>query len=120
MLSLPPAVRVFVARGAVDLRKSFDTLATVVREVLREDPLSGHLFVFFNRRRDRLKVLYWDRSGYCLYYKRLERGCFRHPDVEQIDVRELLLVLAGVDETTAHTRRWYVRPVTPGEISPAR
>ena len=63
MLSLPPSVRVFVARGATDMRKSFDTLAALVCDVVDEDPQSGHLFVFVNRRRDRMKVLWWDRSG---------------------------------------------------------
>jgi transposase len=107
LLSLPPSVRIFVARGAVDLRKSFDALSAVVREVLEQDPLSGHLFVFLNRRRDRIKVLYWDRVGYCLFYKRLEEGSFRQPESEQIDARELMLVLEGMDERTVHARRWY-------------
>jgi len=64
MLNLPPSVRIFIARGATDLRKSFDTLAAVVCEVIDEDPQSGHLFVFINRRRNRVKILWWDRSGY--------------------------------------------------------
>jgi len=110
MLSLPPAVRIFVARGAVDLRKSFDALAALVREVLKQDPLSGHLFVFLNRRKDRLKVLYWDRAGFCLFYKRLEQGSFRHPEREQIEVRELMLVLEGMDERAVRARRWYKQP----------
>ena len=64
MLSLPPSVRLFVARGATDMRKSFDTLAALVIEVIEQDPQSGHLFLFINRRRDRAKILWWDRSGY--------------------------------------------------------
>lgn len=110
MLSLPPSVRIFVARGAVDLRKSFDALSAVVREILRQDPLSGHLFVFLNRRRDRLKVLYWDRCGFCLFYKRLEKGRFAELDVDEIGARELLCVLEGIELSTTRTRRWYVRP----------
>ena len=110
MLSLPPSVRIFVARGAVDLRKSFDTLAAVVREVLRQDPLSGHLFVFMNRRRDRIKVLYWDRCGFCLFYKRLEQGRFAEVAAEEIGVRELLCVLEGIEISTTRSRRWYVGP----------
>jgi len=74
MLSLPPAVRVFVARGATDMRKSFDTLAALVIDVVDEDPMSGHLFLFVNRRKNRAKILWWDRSGYCLLAKRLEPG----------------------------------------------
>lgn len=110
MLSLPPAVRVFVARGATDLRKSFDALAALAREVLRQDPLSGHLFVFLNRRRDRIKVLYWDRAGFCLFYKRLEAGCFEAPDAEQIDGATLLQVLEGIDLASARRKKWYHRP----------
>ena len=66
MLSLPPAVRVFISVEAADMRKSFDGLANETRHVIAQDPLSGHLFVFFNRRRTMVKVLYWDRNGYCL------------------------------------------------------
>lgn len=110
MLSLPPSVRVFVALGATDLRKSFDALAVIVREVLRQDPLSGHLFVFLNRRKDRIKVLYWDRVGFCLFYKRLEEGSFQAPSAEQIDVGELLRVLEGIEIGNMRRRKWYRRP----------
>ena len=110
MLSLPPAVRIFVARGATDMRKSFDTLAALVREVLREDPLSGHVFVFLNRRRDRVKLLYWDRVGFVLISKRLEQGTFRAPERSEVGARELALLLEGLDETTLRTRRWYDQP----------
>jgi transposase len=68
VLTLAPTVRIFVGVGPVDMRRSFDGLSAVVREVLRQDPLSGHLFCFRNRRGDRLKILWWDRSGYSLYY----------------------------------------------------
>lgn len=74
MLSLPPSVRIFVAVDATDMRKSFDGLASEAQRVIAQDPLSGHLFVFFNRRRTMVKVLYWDRNGFCLVAKRLERG----------------------------------------------
>jgi transposase len=74
MLSLPPAVKVFVCTEPVDCRRSFDGLARAVEEVVREHPMSGHLFVFRNRAGDRAKVLGWDRSGYCIWYKRLEAG----------------------------------------------
>ena len=77
MLTLPPTVRVFLCLSPADMRRSLDGLAALTREVIREDPLSGHLFVYFNRRRDRVKILFWDRSGLALYYKRLEKGTFR-------------------------------------------
>lgn len=109
MLSLPPSVRIFVATGATDLRKSFDGLSALAESVLRQDPLSGHLFFFANRRRDRAKILYWDRSGFCLLYKRLEKGTFRVPERAEIGARELMMVLEGIDTTEVRDRRWYRR-----------
>jgi transposase len=104
MLSLPSSVRVFVARDATDLRKSFDTLAAAVCEVIAEDPQSGHLFVFRNRAFDRVKVLWWDRSGYCLLAKRLEHGRFHFYDQVsgkkrsyEVSAAELTLLLEGID-----------------------
>lgn len=112
MLSLPPAVRIFVARGATDMRKSFDTLAALVCDVIDEDPQSGHLFVFVNRRKDRVKILWWDRSGYCLLAKRLEHGQFRIYDRAggctaryEIEVSDLSLLLEGIDLRGAKRRR---------------
>lgn len=114
MLTLPASVRIYVAAEAVDLRRGFDGLAAAVRSVIREDPLSGHLFVFTNRRRNRVKVLVWDRTGYLLLYKRLERGTFHlamepvagHRHVE-LDAGELGLMLEGVDLRGARRReRW--------------
>lgn len=115
MLSLPPTVRVFFALDAVDLRKGFDGLATMARSVLVEDPLSGHLFVFLNRRRNRVKVLFWDRSGWCIYYKRLERGSFSIPQPRslgdtklEVEAAELMLILEGIDLRGARRRvRWH-------------
>ena len=104
MLSLPPSVRIFVARGVTDLRKSFDTLAALVCEVIDEDPQSGHLFVFLNRRKDRVKILWWDQSGYFLLAKRLEHGQFRIYDKASenkasfnLSASELALLLEGID-----------------------
>jgi hypothetical protein len=74
VLSLPPAVRIFVATAPTNMHLSFDRLAALARDVIHQDPLSGHLFAFFNRPADRVKILYWDRSGFCLWYKRLEWG----------------------------------------------
>jgi transposase len=76
MLSLPPSVRLFVATQPVDGRKGVDSLMVLVRDVFRHDPLSGHLFVFFSKRCDRVRVVYWDRSGFAMWTKRLERGRF--------------------------------------------
>lgn len=111
MLSLPPSVRIFVARGATDMRKSFDTLAAVVCDVVDEDPQSGHLFVFVNRRKDRAKILWWDRSGYCLLAKRLEHGQFRvydradgGPGHYEVSMSDLMLLLDGIDLRGAKRR----------------
>ena len=116
MLSLPPSVRVFLAVGATDMRKSFDGLSGLVRSTIGADPLSGHLFAFCNGRRDRLKVLYWDTSGFCLLHKRLERGTFSWPQEDaaergsvELDARELALLLSGLDLTTTRRRRWLER-----------
>jgi len=76
VLSLPPAVRIFVATQPTSMHLSFDRLAALAREVLRQDPFSGHLFVYRNRRGDMVKILYWDGQGFCLFAKRLERGRF--------------------------------------------
>ena len=111
MLSLPPSVRIFVARGATDMRKSFDALAALVCDVIAEDPQSGHLFVFLNRRRNRVKVLWWDRSGYWLLAKRLEQGQFHvydraegKPESFELSSSELALVLEGIDLRGARRR----------------
>jgi transposase len=113
MLTVPPSVRVFVACEPVDLRRSFDRLAACTQELLRQDPLSGHLFVFRNRPGDRVKILYWDRTGYCLWYKRLERGTFRLPAGaeagQEISYADLTLLLEGIDLTGARRHLRYRR-----------
>lgn len=101
MLSLPPSVQIFVAAEPADMRCSFDGLSARVTELLEKDPFSGHLFVFRNRIGDRVKILYWDRSGFCLWYKRLEKGTFRFPAVVagavEMEAAELALILEGID-----------------------
>lgn len=96
----PEGVRVWVATQPVDMRKGFDGLAEVVRAFLGHDPLSGHLFVFRNRSAQRVKVLWYDRDGLAIYYKRLERGTFRFPAGEEkavaIDGDQLLRLLSGL------------------------
>ena len=79
MLSLPPTVRIWLAAQPADLRKSFDSLAAMVREGLRGDPLSGDIFVFRNKAADRIKLLVWEEDGYAIWYKRLEAGSYRFP-----------------------------------------
>jgi len=114
VLSLPPTVRVFFAVEPVDLRKGFNGLANITRSLLAEDPLSGHLFVFINRRRNRVKILFWDRSGWCIYYKRLERGTISPPrrwgvadNKVEVEAAELMLILEGIDLSDARRRpRW--------------
>ena len=107
-MSLPPAVRVFICTQPADMRKSFDSLAALTREVLRQDPLAGHLFVFRNRDGDRVKILWWDRSGYSLWYKRLEEGVFKFPEggeaSAEVESAELALLLEGIDLAGAKRR----------------
>ena len=101
MLSLSPRVRVFAASQVVDFRKGFDSLVQIVRDRFELDPFGGDYFVFFNRRRDRVKLLVWDRNGFWLYYKRLERGTFERLDGRgvrvEIDRTKLAILLEGID-----------------------
>jgi transposase len=106
MLSFPPTVQVHIAHEAVDMRKSYDGLSGCVEQILGADPLSGHLFVFFNRRRNQVKILVWDRSGYCIYSKRLEQGRFALPEHPTVcDYAHLLLVLEGIDLYASRQRK---------------
>ena len=104
MTMLPKAVAIFAATEPVDMRRSFDRLAAATRETLGQDPRSGALFLFVNRSADRLKALWWDRTGYCILYKRLERGTFRMPSALRareasvmIDAAELGKILEGIE-----------------------
>ena len=114
MLLLPRAVRVYVATQPVRLNRSFNGLSNVVREVLGRDPLSGHVFVFINRRRTMVKLLVWTRGGFTILHKRLERGTFGRvfrADEErshvEIDVHELSMLLEGIEPIMARTsKRW--------------
>jgi transposase len=115
VLNLPPAVRIFVATQPASMHLSFDRLAALAREVLQQDPFSGHLFVYRNRRGDKVKLLYWDRSGFCLWYKRLERGVFHLPRAEgvslELDAIDLALLLEGIDLGPATRRPQFTRRV---------
>jgi transposase len=109
MLSLSPATRVFVALGPVDMRKSFNGLYTYAQEVLQQSPTSGHLFVFTNKLRNRLKILFWDGSGLWVCAKRLEKGTFAWPKGDGsshcLRPEELQLLIHGLEGTPrAH---WY-------------
>jgi transposase len=100
VLALTAAIRIYLYRAPCDMRKSFDGLCGLIRSELGADPLSGSLFVFVNRRRNMVKLMYWDRDGFMILFKRLERGCFRLPDGAasnaRIDRLQLTLLLEGV------------------------
>jgi transposase len=110
MLSPGPATKVYLACGVTDMRKSFDGLYGLVREQLQCDPLSGHLFVFCNRRRDRIKILYFNGSGLWVCACRLEKGTFHWPAEGQASVEltqsQLHLLLGGIDLKATRKRRW--------------
>lgn len=114
MLSLPPSVRILLCLTPADMRRGFDGLARMVEEICEADPFSGHLFVFCNRRRDRVKILYWDEDGYAIWYKRLEKGTFRLPrgegSVAKVKAEDLWAVLSGIDLASARRQKRYRRP----------
>lgn len=126
MLSLPPSVRLFVATQAVDGRKGADSLMVLVRDVLQHDPLSGHLFIFFSKRRDRVRIVYWDRNGFAMWTKRLETGRFCPAfsadgklSVTSMEAAELALIIEGIDLAGARRRaRWEPRKTKPSASSP--
>ena len=103
MITLPSSVKIYLASKPADMRKGFDGLMGIVRSTLRQDPFSGHLFVFVSKRADRVKILFWDRGGFVLYYKRLEAGKYRVPHIGpgaravQMDAAELSMLLEGID-----------------------
>jgi transposase len=119
MLSLSPTMRIFLCATGVDLRKSFDGLSALVTQALGADPLSGYWFVFRNRRGDRLKILVWEEDGWAIWYKRLERGCFRFPAVPgdgppRVEIRasDLAMLLDGIVFEKVQRQQRYHRPAT--------
>lgn len=124
MLSITPTVNVFLALDPVDMRKGFHGLTALVESILSQNPLSGHWFVFINRRRDRVKILTWDGSGFCIYYKRLERGTFELPQLDRLNQQsgpdqqsielsgsQLSLILAGIELSSVKQRpRFQLQP----------
>lgn len=117
MLTLPPGIAVFMAVQPVDMRKSFDGLSAAVETVFGRNLLDGHLFLFLNRQRDRIKILWWDRDGKAIFAKRLERGSYELPRHQpgdqqlQLDATQLALLLSGV-QLDAPKRKRYVLPQT--------
>lgn len=123
MLMLPPAVTIYLCDAPVDMRCSFDGLSAIVRNNLGLDPLTGHLFLFLSKRGDRAKLLFWDKDGYALFYKRLERGRFHRPRMATeeggkgtltLDAGEMTLLLSGIDLANARRRKRYSLPMTQG------
>ena len=117
MFGLGAATRIYLAVGATDMRKGFNGLYGLVRDRLQEKPLSGHVFLFCNAPRNRLKLLFWDGSGLWVCAKKLEKGTFRWPEVSgeqrkvQLRHEELTLLVGGIDLRQAERRRWYRREV---------
>ncbi len=113
MFTLPPSVRVYFSLAPADMRRSFDGLSMMVEQIIRQDPFSGHLFVFRNKRGDRIKILYWDRDGYAIWYKRLEAGAFPFPEGAGnsvvIEWDELAALLGGLDLSGAKRRKRFRR-----------
>lgn len=123
MLSLAPGIQVFMAVEPVDLRKGFDGLSAAVQAVFDRSVLDGHLFLFLNRRRDRVKLLWWDRDGLAVFYKRLERGTFEMPPHApghkqlRLDATQLAMLLNGVEFGSVKRRRRYVLPQSSASAS---
>jgi transposase len=116
MMHLPASVRVYLCTVPCDMRRSFDGLHALVSEAMQLDAFGGHLFVFSNRRRDRVKILYWDRDGFAVWAKRLEEGTYAMPFGEdageprrEITAQELGALLSGIDLSVAQRRKRYQR-----------
>ena len=122
MIGIANGLKIFLCAQPADMRRSFDGLSGMVTTIIEQDPLCGHLFVFRNRNRDRLKILYWDRDGLAIWYKRLERGTFqfptdligkeKRPDKVEITTEQLTLLLGGIDLRSVEHRKRY-RPKNP-------
>jgi transposase len=117
MIYLPASVRVYLCLIACDMRKSFDGLHALVTQTMELDPFAGHLFVFGNRRRDRVKILYWDRDGFAVWAKRLEQGTYAFPFQQsgerrrEITAQELGALLSGIDLSQAKRRKRFQRSI---------
>ncbi len=126
MFGLGPATRIYLAAEATDMRKGFEGLYGLVRDQLRLEPLSGHIFIFSNAQRNRLKLLFWDGSGLWVCAKRLEKGRFRWPVAEAgqskvvLSQEEMTLLVGGIDLAGSKRRAWFRKVVgaTEGELAP--
>ena len=120
MLGFPPSVRIYVAAEEVDMRKRIDGLKAHVEAAFRKDPFDGHLFVFVGKRRDRVKILFWDRNGFVLYLKRLERGRFQLPVLDpkrqhvEMEPAQLGMLLDGIDLNARRLARWQPKGIDKG------
>lgn len=128
MLGIGRATRIYLAPGATDMRKGYEGLYGLVRDRLQCEPLSGHVFLFCNGRRNRLKLIYWDGSGLWICGKRLQRGCFCWPERSPGEVKirltaeEFAMLIGGMDVQTAKRRPWYrkeIDEVVAPRINPA-
>ena len=115
MLSLPSSVKIFLHTRPTDMRCGFHRLSMLAETVMGRDPLSGHLFVFFNKAGDKCKILFWDRTGFVVWYKRLEEGTFEKPPCPhgtptlEVDIAKLTWILEGIDLFRARRRKRYER-----------
>jgi transposase len=127
MFLLSPHTKVFLARQPTDMRKSFRGLLVLTEVVLQQEPASGHLFVFVNQRRDLLKILHWDGTGFWIWYRRLERGRFQLPLIPageerrgiELSTAQLSLILEGIDLTSVRQRLRYRAPATAAHAEPS-
>jgi transposase len=125
MLGWGPATKIYLAAGATDMRKGFDGLYALVRDRLELEPLSGHVFLFSNAERNRMKLIYWDGSGLWVCAKRLERGCFRWPRAEAgqtkivLSHEEMALLVGGIDLAGSRRRAWF-RKIVGDDTQPAK
>lgn len=119
MLTLPSSVKIYIYTQPTDMRSGFDKLSMLAQSFMLKDPFSGHLFVFFNRTANRCKILFWDRTGFCIWYKRLEEGTFeRLKDTHgkasvEVDISKLIWILEGIDLFKARRRKRYERKMLP-------
>jgi len=126
MFGVGPATRIYLAAGTTDMRKGFEGLYGLVRDRLQLEPLSGHIFIFSNGQRNRLKLLFWDGSGLWVCAKRLEKGRFRWPAAEKgrnkvvLSAEELALLIGGIDLAGSQRRAWFRKVVVEESECPAR